>query len=121
MAKAYRPPEGLPETDITAGWDAYNKACDEYEEKLREWCKQHTKSKSDLVGEVYTHPVADGQARYMVFNTKPLELIHIETCDAYGLPEAHIRGLRLADIKERIDNQKALRVLFRESREAADV
>lgn len=115
MAKAYAPPEEIPTPELGgSNFDflRYEKDCDEFETKLYAWCKANTKSTSDLVGEVYTYPVADGRARYMVFNTKPLELIHIDTGDAYGLPDAHIRGLRVADIKDNVKGQKAIRALF---------
>lgn len=43
--------------------------------------------------------VADGAAMYLVRKESPLVLQHVDLLDGYGLPAAHIRGLRLADIQ----------------------
>jgi hypothetical protein len=35
--------------------------------------------------------------------SKPLTLVHLELGDAWHIPEAHARGLRLADIKAMVE------------------
>jgi len=47
---------------------------------------------------LYSSPVADGQAMYFIVSDNPLVLRHIPFGDAYQLPYAHVRGLRLSDI-----------------------
>jgi len=118
MATAFKGPEEI-EAPGMGDWTVYEKQCDEYKQKLREWCKKHTDSKSELVGEIYRHGVADGYAQYMVFRTRPLQLIHLETGDAWYLPDVHIRGLRLQDIKKHVEGAREIRKLFSKKEEAA--
>lgn len=56
--------------------------------------------------------VADGYACYYVKSFKPLVLQLIPAGDAYQIPAAHMRGLRLDDIREMIEREKRLRELF---------
>lgn len=62
------------------------------------------------VGETVRFPVADGNAVYMVFNLKPLMLIHLPIGDAWQYE--HIERLTAADITKKIEQQKALKELF---------
>lgn len=57
-------------------------------------------------------PMADGYACYFVKSEKPLVLQHIPYGDAYQIDYATIRGLRLADVKARLNQVAALRKLF---------
>jgi len=47
---------------------------------------------------IFSYPHADGYANYYIVSEKPLILQHIPYGDAWQLPYAHIRGLRLSDI-----------------------
>jgi hypothetical protein len=69
-------------------------------------------NKGDMVGEIFRHPVADGYAVYMVWSHRPFSLIHISIDDGYRLPEAHERGLRLSDVRQSVQGQRALDDLF---------
>jgi hypothetical protein len=60
----------------------------------------------ELAGETVRFQVADGYAVYMVIKSKPLTLQHVEICDGYFIPYAHVRGLRLADIKKDVAWQR---------------
>ena len=51
------------------------------------------------VAQLWYTAVADGRAMYYVRSERPLVLAHIPIGDAYQAPGAHIRGLRLADIR----------------------
>ena len=51
-----------------------------------------------LVGIVYSHPYADSRAWYLVVKDNPLTLEHIPCCDAWQLPDPHIRGMSKQDI-----------------------
>lgn len=55
--------------------------------------------RSEIIGQEYAYPMGDGCARYIVWETKPLQLIHIPVGDAWRLPAAHERGLNLAEVK----------------------
>ncbi len=57
-------------------------------------------------------PVADGYAEYYVVSFKPLVLQLIPIYDAYQIPSAHMRGLRLSDVNKNIDARKTMRKLF---------
>jgi len=54
--------------------------------------------KGETVGEVVNFPMADSSAAYMVKCEKPLTLIHLDVCEGWSIPEAHMRGLRMEDI-----------------------
>lgn len=62
-------------------------------------------------------PVADGYALYYVKSLKPLVLQHIPYGDAWQIPYAHIRGLRLADVQQQIEGNKRMRELFSSRKE----
>lgn len=51
-----------------------------------------------LEGLLFSHPVADGKAYYLVTKAEPLELQHVDFLDGYALPAAHIRGLEKEDL-----------------------
>ena len=117
MATVYGAPKGFDPPKITDflkpkfDMQAYDHAQDQYVRKLAEYARRHTPG-NDLVGEVVRFGVADGYARYMVWKTKPLQLIHLGLGDSYSIPEAHARGLRLKDIKEMINTERTIRNLF---------
>lgn len=52
-----------------------------------------------LAGCLVSFPVGDGMATYIVKSEKPLVLQHIDFFDGYGLPAAHIRGIRIEDVR----------------------
>lgn len=60
-------------------------------------------------------PVGDGYAMYAVVSEKPLMLSHIPFMDAWAIPDAYIRGLRLTDIRRLIAADKRLAALFRQN------
>jgi hypothetical protein len=66
----------------------------------------------DLVGKELTFPRGDGQARYMVVKQSPLTLSHIHVGDAWTVEDALIRGLRVSDVRDRVERQARLAALF---------
>lgn len=64
------------------------------------------------VGGIIKFPVADNYAVYAVIKEKPLQLIHIDVGDGYQIPDAHVRGLNLDDIKELVAHEKSMNELF---------
>jgi len=110
MAKIYACPKELEKAiekfDFDKGWDEQEKKAHEL---LRKYCKMHTDSKSPLVGVVFRVPCADSYAQYMVFRTKPLEMIHIPFGDAWDAPDYQTRGIQLSDIKQQVEWDKAMK------------
>lgn len=108
MATIYRAPIDAPEWQPRGNHEDYGTwvrrmqdAEREYVERLQAMARARGNG-DDLIGEIVKYTVADGYAQYVVWNTKPLQLVHIETGDSYAIPPAHARGLRLADIRENI-------------------
>lgn len=62
-------------------------------------------AKNHPVGFMLSFPVADGHAHYLVTKAKPLTLQHVPYCDAYAIPQAHIRGLTMNDVFHQINQR----------------
>jgi len=108
--KVWAAPEELNKPkyeDFNRNWEKYRAAEEDYEERIKDWCKKHSKTPDhELVGvEVSTH-IADGYARYLVLNIRPLELIHIDTGDAWHASEIWLKGLDLDDVQKMADRAK---------------
>lgn len=57
-------------------------------------------------GALLRFPWADGYALYLVASVRPLVLRHVPYGDAWQIPQAHVRGLTLADVRLRVHNDK---------------
>jgi hypothetical protein len=114
MAKVYSAPEGFdpPEIEVGLPWKEWKKRDQEYIDRLAAHVKETAYTDDPLIGEVIQFSIADGYAQYMVWNTEPLELIHLELGDAWQIPDAHARGIRLADVRTMVALQKKLDTLF---------
>ena len=119
MAKVYAPPEELGDPPNFADFKDANGRYDfqihmeaeqDWTEKLQDWCREH--GNGDIKGEVVRFGVADGYAQYVVYRTKPCEMIHVPTGDNWHIPEAHARGLRASDLREQVEGQRKLAALF---------
>lgn len=64
----------------------------------------------EYCGEVLNFPYADSYALYMVFQIKPLQLVHLPLGDAWDLP--NIERLKTKDVLLKIEQQKSLNKLF---------
>lgn len=62
----------------------------------------------EIVGGVIRFPVADGYAFYQVASAKPLTLAHIPLGDGHQIPDAHVRGLRAAEVRDLVERERAL-------------
>lgn len=103
MAKLVRNPVPAPEIDYLKGdWQDWDRQGNAYRERVRQAAKARgeTGKDADLVGEIMAFPVADGHAEYMVWRVRPFTLVHLEIHDDYHIPDAHLRGLRLADARQ---------------------
>jgi hypothetical protein len=108
MAKIYAAPESVPvpEFDPDATMEQWDAADAAYIEAVRRLAPKGTGKNADLVGAVVGFGVADGSAQYMVWRTSPLELVHLPLGDAYQIPAAHARGLRLSDIRQMVERER---------------
>lgn len=112
MATVYSHPEeiqDLNESLLCSDYEGYKKDMERFEADLKAFCQEN--SKCPHAGEVIDFPVADGKALYMVLDYR--RLIHLPFYDGYGIPDAHTRGLRKADIVQNIERRKAIRELFK--------
>lgn len=113
MATIYAPPENCqPPAPDFRNYDVEKTMAREQDfiDKLAKIARNH--GKGDLVGEVVRFGVADGYAQYMIWNHRPLELVHLPIGDAWQIPEAHARGLRISELRKQIENAKALAARF---------
>jgi hypothetical protein len=104
MAKAYKAPIDPPGWVTPYNYDEQQRREQNYIDTLAAMAKEN--GKSDLLGQIVRWQRGDGYAEFMVWNTKPLELIHLEIGDAWDVEEALIRGLRISDIKEMIERDR---------------
>lgn len=112
MATIYTLPEGFqepPDFEDSMVDGRYDMALDdrlhnEWLDELADWCRNN--SPSDIAGEVVSFGYADGAAQYMVWQSKPLSLIHLPIHDAWSLPEWQTRGLRTSDIRPMVEGKK---------------
>lgn len=104
----YAAPKELQAPEWLKGstFQEHNKKEEEYEKKLIEWVKENSDHK--YAGEIVGYPVADGQARYVVFT--PSELIHIAIGDAWNYE--HIERLLAKDIVQKVKQERNLAKLF---------
>ena len=113
MATVWRAPIDPPEfSDYIEGHRFADLQRDEdaYVEKLRGMAKQN--GTSELLGEVVRWQRADGYAQYMVWQTRPLQLIHLDLGDGWEVEDALIRGLRLSDVEDMVAHSRRLREIF---------
>jgi hypothetical protein len=113
MATAYSPPEGFEPPQITLENmrdGSYEREEAAFLERLADRAKMN--GTSPLLGEVVRWSRADGYAQYMVWQTKPLQLIHLNLLDGYSIEPALIRGLRVADIHAMVQQAARMREFF---------
>lgn len=122
MARAYAPPEGFEPPDFDEYFidnkfdnELYTKSYEDYVKSLVREAKADAASRGDdsaLIGEKVRWQRGDGYAEYIVWSSKPLELIHVPFGDAYTVEDALIRGLRLSDVKGMVERENKLREIF---------
>ena len=64
----------------------------------------------EFKGEIVRFAVADGAAQYVVFSSKPLQLIHLPVYDAWQFQYAN--RLTVADIRQQVKSNKSLKAMF---------
>lgn len=109
MATLARTPYPLPDFDWSRGIenDPQAAAYDELVEVSRNL------PDGEYVGGLIQFPYADGYAIYRVVSIEPrVVLQHVPFGDAWQADPSTIRGLRAADVRARVDRQRAGRSLF---------
>lgn len=88
-----------PKTAIE-GHEAYMAEEDKRDKEFEQLWANHEKAREagEVEGQIYSHPIADGAAYYLVTKAKPLTLCWINVGDCWQAPYPLIRGLRVADI-----------------------
>lgn len=101
--RVYSPPAGIEPPSFEAYFvdGHYDRAKDDeltarYLSELRTWLKDHG-YKHRKTGLIVRFPVADGCAQYMIMNTT--NLMYLPLGDAWQIPEAHARGLRISELE----------------------
>ncbi len=108
MAQIYSAPEKwVP--DYTTDWRVEHAREEAYIQRMVALAKKN--GTNPLLGEIYRVGRGDGYAQYIVWNTKPLQLVWIETGDAWQMSDAEARGTRLSDIKAQIEFDQKWRTL----------
>lgn len=108
MAKLVALSVPFPELGMSGNFMASFKAQQEALDKLR----KEPRASNSVVGALMSFSVADGQAWYRVEKEKPLCLSHIPFGDGYRIPDAHLRGLKLDDVKRSVQRDETLNALF---------
>lgn len=86
---------------------------DAYVAKCKQWLTDNGYHHK-LTGEVIRFGVGDGYAMYMVMNGT--KIMHLPLGDAWQIPDAHARGLRVA---EEVKRERAWRELFSKASKTA--
>jgi hypothetical protein len=111
MAKVWKAPIDPPEISIDALCDgSYREIEAPYLEALAAQAREN--GSDEAIGKVIRFQRADGYAQYMVWNTRPLELIWLELGDSYAVEAATIRGLNLTEVREQMVREEKMAELF---------
>lgn len=106
MAQVFSAPttHPAPQIDFRLPWTEWRKVEETYINTLAELARSLARPGDDatLVGKVLYFPVADGKAQYMVWHTRPLQLVWLELGDAWQADAVLLRGLNLTDVRERV-------------------
>jgi len=113
MAKIFNPPKEikLPENGLCSNLttEESNKLDEKYLEELKTYLQLKNPNGKN-VGEIIEFQIADGYAKYMVANIKPLHLVHIPLDDAYEFQYVHL--LTTKEVNEQIESKKRFNKIF---------
>jgi len=115
MATAYANPIPAPEFMEPAGTyshDGYEARCKAYRAATEEYIRRELGGKHKHTGKILRFPVADGYAAYMIWT--PTKWIHLDEVDGYSADPALIRGMRAADVDDRLGRDERLAAFFAE-------
>ena len=108
-AKIYAAPKTIkvPDFMVNGEFDSnrYGRDCEIYIREIRDWINA-TFPPDPYRGEEWRWCVADGSARYLLAQRKPLTLIHLDIVDGYNIDKITARGLTWKDVKTQIDGHR---------------
>lgn len=87
----------------------YEAACEAYTQRIADAARA-ANPRCDIAGEVIRFPIADGYAEYVIWDTK--SMIHLDLGDGYAIPEAHERGLRPKDLRDKVAQRRNREAIF---------
>jgi hypothetical protein len=108
MARLDNPIE-VPDFDFSDRSLDYNKW---YDVQIAEIETNTDPDANDLSGSVLRFHVADGYSVYVVTWHSPLTIAHVEIGDAYAIDPAHVRGLRVEDVRLQLRQAQSMRRIF---------
>ena len=100
------------EIETSTDWSNHAEDYERGLAKFKREARSDDEAEDSTVGEVVKFQVADGYAVYGVVSEEPLELCYIGQGDYYTIPDAHIRVLELADIKQLVGRERAINEMF---------
>ena len=112
MAQAYSNPIPAPEfmePDGRYDHAGYEARCKAYRAETEAYIRSLGYNHK-VTGKVIAFPVADGAAQYMLCT--PTKWIHLDEVDGWHADAATIRGMRAADVLERIEWEDRRAKLF---------
>ena len=109
MAQILRAPEEWVPDYTVRNWHAEEAREREYVERIAEMARGN--GEHPLLGEIYRVPIADGYAQYIVWQTKPLQLVWLQIGDAWQMSAAEARGTLLSDIERYVSAERRWRGL----------
>ena len=90
--------------------DGTRKRLAAWSKRIAEYSRSETRKSDEAIGRTVKFSIADGYAEYVVYDTSPLHLIHVP--ESYDISAAHMRGLKLADIRALVEYDKRLEAMF---------
>ncbi len=75
--------------------------------------------KDPIAGEIVRWGRGDGYAEYIVWNVKPLQLLWLQTGDAWQVEAALLRGLTVTEVRAMVESDRRLNELFGRRKESA--
>lgn len=121
MATIYLAPKGFEAPRLTIEdyrERRYEAISEAYVARLAAEARKGQPHADPLIGRVVRFPIADGYAEYIVWRLRPLQLVKVELGDAWDIPNAYARGLRVSDIRAQVEAEDRLRAYFKERQEA---
>lgn len=94
-----------------------NESYIEFYNRQEEWLSEQMEKTYNLPDgsikeAIVRFPVADGHAYYMIMKVRPLTMRHLAIGDSWSIPDAHVRGLKKADLLQLVNQEKMLHRLF---------
>ena len=114
--KIYGPPASIarPTFDFTNfDLDRHQEKINAYHAEIKDWLVKEGGATGPHTGRIYSEPVADGRASYMVMDgpVRKFALVHMDYDDGYQ--SQNVEFLPKSEIISRIDKSERLAELFR--------